>query len=94
MSNTRKITPITAWTPTGQQTVTMFSLTDFFNYGFLPDCTGTVQYRLFNTQNESAVELIVSYLQIPSEIVQKWGADDNIIFDYVAQQLGFTIINL
>jgi len=93
MSNTRNITPISAWTSTGQQTVTMFSLTDFFNYGFLPNCTGTVTYRLYNTQGESAVELIVSTLQIPSEIVQQWGADDGIIFDYVAQQLGFTVIN-
>lgn len=93
MTNTRNITPISAWTALGQQTVTMFSLTDFFNYGFLPFCEGTVTYRLFNTEGESAVELIVSQLQIPSEIVQQWGADDGIIFDYVAQQLGFTIIN-
>jgi hypothetical protein len=93
MTNTRNITPISAWTASGQQTVTMFSLTDFFNYGFLPFCEGTVTYRLFNTQGESAVELIVSQIQIPSEIVQQWGSDDNIIFNYVAQQLGFTIIN-
>jgi hypothetical protein len=93
MSNTRNITPITAWTPNGQQTVTMFSLTDFFNYGFLPFCEGTVTYRLFNTEGYSAIELIVGQLQIPSEIVQQWGADDNIIFNYVAQQLGFTITN-
>jgi len=93
MSNTRNITPITAWTSNGQQTVTMFSLTDFFNYGFLPFCEGTVTYRLFNTQGESAVELIVGQLQIPSEIVQQWGSDDEIIFDYVAEKLDFTIIN-
>jgi hypothetical protein len=94
MSNTRNITPITAWTQTGQQTVTMFSLTDFFNYGFMLNCEGTITYRLFNTEGESAVELIVGNLQIPSQIVQQWGADDGIIFDYVAEQLGFTIINL
>ena len=93
MSNTRNITPISAWTPTGQKTVTMFSLTDFFNYGFMPNCEGTVTYRLFNTDGESAIELIVSQLQIPSEIVQQWGADDDIIFNYVAEQLNFTIIN-
>jgi hypothetical protein len=93
MSNIKYISPITAWTSSGQQTVTMFSITDFFNYGFLPNCEGTVTYRLFNTEGESAVELIVSQLQIPSEIVQQWGADDEIIFSYVAQQLGFTIIN-
>jgi len=93
MTNTRNITPISAWTASGQQTVTMFSLTDFFNYGFLPFCEGTVTYRLFNTQGESAVELIVSQIQIPFEIVQQWGSDDNIIFNYVAQQLEFTIIN-
>jgi len=93
MSNIKYISPITAWTSSGQQTVTMFSITDFFNYGFLPNCEGTVTYRLFNTEGESAVELIVSQLQIPSEIVQQWGADDEIIFNYVAQQLGFTIIN-
>jgi len=93
MSNTRNITPISAWTASGQQNVTMFSLTDFFNYGFMPNCEGTITYRLFNTESESAIELIVSNLQIPSEIVQQWGSDDSIIFNYVAQQLGFTIIN-
>ena len=93
MTNTRNITPISAWTASGQQTVTMFSITDFFNYGFLPNCEGTVTYRLFNTQGESAEELIVGNLQIPSEIVQQWGTDDGIIFIYVAQKLGFTIIN-
>ena len=94
MSNTRYITPERAWTPSGPQVVTMFSLTDFFNYGFMPNCEGTVTYRLFNTQGESAIEMIVGNLQIPSQIVQQWGEDDGIIFDYVAEQLGFTIINL
>lgn len=41
---------------------------------------------------ESAVEVFNDKIEIPSSVMAQWGADDQIIFDYVAQQLNLTLV--
>ena len=41
---------------------------------------------------DSALEVFNSKIEIPSNIMAQWGADDQIIFDYVAQELSITLV--
>lgn len=93
MSNTRNIQPKTIWTPSGDKNATLFSLTNFFNYHF-DDGGGQVTYVLSGMEGdpESVISYYTANLPIPSNIIQQWGASDDIIFDYVASQLGLVII--
>lgn len=106
MSNTRNIQPITAWTPDGQKVIELLSLTNFCGYDFLngggkvtyilsskiPETTTTTENGDIQINPSSWVTEIKNELPVPSNVVQQWGADDDIIFVYVAQQLGLTII--
>jgi hypothetical protein len=40
----------------------------------------------------SLIDLFQGNLAIPSNIVQQWGASDDIIFQYVATTLGLTLV--
>ena len=105
MSNTRQIQPVQIWTPSGQKEASVLTLVNFFDYHF-DDGAGKVSYKLIgmvsntttddngNTINlpASAVEYITATLDIPSNIIQQWGASDDIIWNYVAQQLNLTLI--
>lgn len=92
--NTRQIQPKTIWTPSGEKIATIFALTNFSNYRF-DNGPGLVSYKLTGMEGdpESAYDYFLGTVEIPSSVVQQWGASDDIIFDYVANQLGLTIIN-
>lgn len=104
--NTRQIQPVSIWTPTGLKNATYFALTDFFGYHF-DNGIGKVTYKLIGMepggtttledgtviQNpDSAVDYVTDNLEVPGSIIQQWGADDEIIFEYVATSLGLAII--
>jgi hypothetical protein len=106
MSNTREITSITMiWTPSGEKQAKYLALTNFYDYYFNGG-GGMVNYRLIGMQDNGTsidadgntiqnpvtyVDLYESRMPIPANIVQQWGASDEIIFNYVAQQLNITI---
>jgi hypothetical protein len=106
MSNTREISPqVSVWTPSGSKNAKYLALTDFFNYHF-DNGGGYVTYKLIGEQDNgtstledgtvvtnppSLVDLYQSNLSVPSNIVQQWGASDEIIFNYVATTLGLTL---
>ena len=41
---------------------------------------------------QSAEELITDTLLIPASVIQQWGTDDDIIFEYATETLGFILI--
>jgi hypothetical protein len=93
MSNTRTIQPTSVWTPNGVKLATILSLTNFYDYHF-DDGGGMVNYVLSGMEGdpESAIAYYTANLPIPSSVIQQWGASDDVIFDYVANQLGLVII--
>jgi hypothetical protein len=105
--NTRIIEPKKIWTPSGEKTATIFALTNFTNYRF-DNGPGLISYKLAGMESpgtsidengeivampESAFDYFFGTMEIPANVIQQWGASDEIIFDYVASQLGLTIIN-
>ena len=107
MSNTREINPqVPVFTQNGVKNAKFLALTDFYDYHF-NDGGGTVVFNMIGEQDNgtttledgtivtnpiSFVTLYASTMQIPSTVVQNWGASDQIVFDYVAQQLGITLV--
>lgn len=106
MSNTRPIQPIQVWTPNGLKSATFLGLSDFFDYHF-DNGGGMVTYLLIGMESQGtttdengnvvtlpdvAIEYIKDNLSIPSNIVNQWGASDDIIFNYVANTLNLTLI--
>ena len=105
--NTRNITPFSLELNTGIKTATIFSIRNIFDYHF-DNGSAKVIYVLSGMESrgtyvnengdmqsypESAIDYAVSQMDIPASVIQTWGTDDNVIFDYVANQLGITIIN-
>ena len=107
MSNTREIFPLQPiWTTDGTKDAKYLALTNFFGYHF-DNGGGVVRYQLIGVQDNgsstledgtivqnptSLVTLYEANLQVPSNIIQQWGASDQIIFEYVATTLGLTLI--
>lgn len=90
--NTREIQPIQVWNPSGNKTVTFLALTNFFDYHF-DNGTGKIEYKLISADPDlGATDCFVGILDIPASIIQQWGPSDDIIFDYVADTLGLTIV--
>jgi len=93
MSNTRQIKPVQIWTANGQKEASILALTNFFDYHF-DDGNGKVTYKLIGMEGEptSAYEYITANIEIPSSIIQNWGADDSIIWNYIAEQLNLEFL--
>ena len=106
MGNTRNIQPKSVLTSNGSKTATLFTLTNFYDYHF-DNGSGKATFKLMGMESpgtttdgngntitlpESAVEYLIGDVDIPSAIVQQWGASDDIVFAYVASVLGVTII--
>jgi len=93
MGNTRNIQPIATWTPEGEKSMTILALSNFFDYHF-DDGSGKVEYKLIGVDSDtgSAVEYFIGTLDIPSSIIQQWGASDDIIWTYVTAILGIILI--
>jgi hypothetical protein len=91
--NVRPIQPIPIWTPQGEKSLTYLALANFFDYHF-DGGSGKVTYKLIAMEGEpqAAVDYVINNLEIPSSIIQQWGDDDSIIWDYVANTLGLTLI--
>jgi hypothetical protein len=85
--NIRNIQPITIWSPEGQQAVSKLQLLTFYGYQF-NDGPGYVDYQLLDSNN---IMQFAATLIIPSNIVQQWGASDDIIWQYVSNTLGLII---
>jgi hypothetical protein len=92
--NNRQIQPITSWFPnSGDVTIDTLSLTDFYHYHF-DNGGGKVSYSLSGTDlvTQSPINYYSDTMDVPSSVIQQWGADDDVIWDYVAQTLGLTLL--
>lgn len=88
--NTRQIEPTSTWSPeTGNITLNTLVLKDFHHY-FFDGGNGIVSYCLKNSISD--LEYFNANIEIPSSIMQQWGASDDIIFEYVAEQLNLILI--
>ena len=84
----KEIQIIQVWSPLGSRDINYINLIDFSGYKF-NNGSGYVTYTLIG------VDLITYYenqIEVPANIIQQWGADDTIIWDYVVETLGLVLI--
>lgn len=86
--NIRQIKPKQSWTPeVGNITIDSLCLKDFIHY-FFDNGSGVVSYTL----KSNDTDYFNNNIDIPAFIIQQWGTSDDIIFEYVAEQLGLELI--
>ncbi len=82
--NTKEIQEITIWSAEGQMPANKLKFISFYGYEF-NDGAGYIDYQLLNANDEIVYN---ATLIIPENIVQQWGNDDEVIWNYVLQTLG------
>jgi len=86
----KQIEPIQSWFPnSGDVIINALSLTDFYHYHF-DNGGGKVSYSLSGVDviTQSEINYYSDTIDVPSSVIQQWGTDDTVIWDYVMQQLG------
>lgn len=86
--NERAIQPLNIWQNGVSTTATIIRLDGYSGYNFV-DNPGEAHYILMDEDKNSIVQGVV---QLDWDTVADWGADDQVIFDYVAQQLNLVLI--
>lgn len=77
---------MTGITPNGQVTINAIALTNFCGYDF-NGASGQVDYALGNLNEGNFIPYLNNSITIPNEIVQNWGENDDVIWDYVINQI-------
>lgn len=87
-NNEREISPINTWVNGMVKSGNILMINAFISYDFLGG-TSLISYSIVN---ESRQAIAGGDVNIPFSVVNQWGADDQIIFDYVAQQLNLILV--
>ena len=95
-ANQREIVSFDIWKEGIFHPVNVLKLSVYTGYDFIAS-PGQVHYDLIHHEQDvdgSIYEEIVAYgnVSLTFPIVSNWGADDQPIFDYVAQQLQITLV--
>lgn len=94
--NQREIVPIQIWSDGTFYNVNVLTLTNYMGYDFISSA-GQVQYSLVQWEqgvDGSIYESVIAQGNVPLTyaLVAVWGADDQPIFDFVAQHLQLTLV--
>jgi len=84
----KEIQIIHVWSPIGIRDIKYINLIDFSGYNF-NNGVGYVKYILIGSDLISYYE---NQIEIPASIIQQWGADDSIIWNYVTDTLRLVLI--
>jgi hypothetical protein len=87
--NKKEIQPIEVWSEIGVVSANALCLKDFYHYHF-DNGDGKVSYTIADL--DSDIDYISGIVDIPSTIIQQWGASDDIIWIYVASKLNLTLV--
>jgi hypothetical protein len=95
-ANQREIVSFDIWKEGVFHPVNVLKLGSYSGYDFIAS-PGQVHYDLIHHEQDvdgSIIEMVVAdgYVPLTFALVQQWGADDQIIFDYVAQELAITLV--
>lgn len=95
--NTINIEPIAKWTKYGWKEATMLKIFNFHDYNFDGHNSSKVHVHLCEQMVVDGGEIIMNPLyaetiELPDEVVQNWGADDQPLIDYVISQLPDVVV--
>lgn len=95
-ANQREITPISIWSEGYTYQANVLNVSLYTGYDFIAS-PGQVHYALIQHEEDvdgSIYETVLAEGNVPLtyQLVANWGADDQPIFDYVAQELQLTLV--
>jgi len=95
-ANQREITPVNIWTQGFVYQANVLKLCLYTGYDFIQSA-GQVHYDLIQHEEDidgSIIETVLAEgnVDLTYALVAQWGADDQPIFDYVAQELQLTLV--
>lgn len=89
MKNLKSIQQFSALVGGELKTANSIVFTNFKGYDFSGNSGGSIEYAVGFSDGEVFVPLSNGECGLPYELVENWGNDDNVIFDYVISQKGF-----
>ena len=92
-TNERAIAPVNLWVNGTSFTASIFSLNGYGGYNFI-DSPGEVQWTMlaYDAVTDTKTQIMQGILPLTYALVENWGADDQPIFDYAAQELNITLL--
>lgn len=87
--NTILIQPFNVLVNGQVEQVNSIMFTNFCGYDFSGTNGGYVEYALGNFDGANFTPYNNGNCPVPYSVVSTWGADDNVIYDYVIQTKGF-----
>ena len=90
--NERQIQPQEIWLNGVNSTAVIISIDGFSGYNFI-DNPGQVHYNMvaYDALTDEKTRILSGICPLDWTTIANWGADDQIIFDYVAAQLGLIL---
>ena len=91
--NDRAIARIQIWLNGVTSTAVILNLDGYSGYNFL-DSYGSVHWNLvaWDAVTDEKTNIISGVTPLDENTVENWGSSDQIVFDYVAQQLNLTLV--
>jgi len=77
------------WSSSGLQTIDTIKLTGYNGYDF-NGSMGRVFYAIGKMQDNIFIPYIEENIELPAEIVNNWGADDEPVINFVMNKLGLS----
>jgi hypothetical protein len=84
-NNIIEIEPLQVYTPLGMKSVNILKVCSFSGYDFNGG-SGRCEIAIGEIINEDFRPYVTDSVEIPSEVIQNWGADDLPIFEYILSQ--------
>lgn len=91
--NEREIAPVNVWQNGSVKTAVVFKIDNFYGYDFLGSA-GYVHWSIaeYDPATDAKTILVEGQMPMILPVIENWGRDDQIIFDYVAAQLNLTLV--
>ena len=89
--NERKIIRQKIWLNGVDSFANILAIDGFSGYNFI-DNPGQIHYNMiaYDSTTDERTRILSGVLPLTMAVIANWGADDQIIFDYVATELGLT----
>jgi hypothetical protein len=91
--NEREIQPQNIWLNGINSIAVIINIDGYSGYNFV-NSPGQVHYNMmsYDTQSETKTRILSGVCPLDWATVENWGADDQVIFNFVANNLGLILI--